>query len=279
VTIAAAAPYLPRAEGRIELAFARRGEVSYARDVYQSGSAKVLLPKVAGPPEAVLINLSGGVTDGDDLAYAVTLEEGAAAVLTTQAAEKIYRSRGLAGRIRSRLDLAPGSMLSWLPQETILYQEGRLDRRLDAELAPGARLLACESLVFGRTARGERVTRGFLQHAWRIHRAGRLLWADTLRLDGDIDALLERPAVLDGGKALATCLYVAEDAQRWLEPVRGWLADLPLRAGVSHLPGLLAMRFIGQSGQAVRTALARLLQRFRSALAGYPVAMPRVWSC
>jgi urease accessory protein len=275
----ASAPALCRAQGRVELLFARRQGRSCARDVYQSGCARVLFPNVPDCPEAVLINTSGGITDGDELSYDVALEAGAEAVITTQAAEKIYRSRGLPGRVRARLRLAAGATLGWLPQETILFDRARLDRRLVAELAPGARLLACESLVFGRTARGERVTDGFIHDSWRIRQESRLIWADAFRVAGDLDAALQRPAVLAGGRALATCLYLAEDAPRWLEPVRGWLTAVPVRAGVSLRPGLLVMRFIGESGQAVRRALGDLLGRLRSALAGHAVAPPRVWSC
>ncbi|HET6470039.1 MAG TPA: urease accessory protein UreD [Geminicoccaceae bacterium] len=277
--VTATAPALCRARGRVELGFARRRERSYARDVYQSGCARVLFPKTPGCPEAVLVNTAGGVTDGDDLAWDVALEAGAEALVTTQAAEKIYRSRGLPGRIATRLRVGAGAMLSWLPQPTILFDRGRLDRRLVAELAPAARLLACESLVFGRTARGERVTDGFIHDSWRVHRNGRLVWADAFSLAGDIDAALRRPAILNGGRALATCLYVAEDAARWLEPVRGWLAAAAVRAGVSLMPGLLVMRFIGDSGRAVQDALGALLDRLRSALAGRELALPRVWSC
>ena len=76
----------------------------------------------------------------------------------------------------------PGAALEWLPQETILFDGARLERRLRAELAEGAALLAAETLVFGRAARGERMRSGALLDAWRLHGPDGLLWADALAL-------------------------------------------------------------------------------------------------
>ena len=53
---------------------------------------------------------------------------------------------------------------------------------MSADVAGSGRLLAVESLVFGRTAMGERYDSGTLHDAWRIRCDERLMWADTLRL-------------------------------------------------------------------------------------------------
>ena len=39
-----------------------------------------------------------------------------------------------------------------------------------AEVAPGARLLAGEIIVFGRRAMGERLTAGLIREAWEVCR-------------------------------------------------------------------------------------------------------------
>src|SRR6185436_8598409 len=114
----------------------------------------------------------------DRLEADITLGEGAAATVTGQAAEKIYRSRGAASRVTSRLRIGAGGALAWLPQESILFDGARLERRLAVDLEGDARFVGCESLVLGRIARGERVTRGAVLDNWRIRLNGRLLWAD-----------------------------------------------------------------------------------------------------
>ena len=59
-------------------------------------------------------------------------------------------------------------------------------------MAADARLLALETLVLGRAARGETVATGAISDQWRIRRGGRLVHAEALRLDGDLAAATAR---------------------------------------------------------------------------------------
>ena len=188
---------LQRARGRAEVAVSRRdGGVRLDR-LFQQGCAKALLPRPGGPaPEVVLINTAGGVTGGDRIDWRLAAGAGAALVATTQAAERVYRSAGGAARIATRLTLGAGARLDWLPQETILFDGARLDRRLEVEMAADARLLALETLVLGRAAMGETVATGAVSDQWRIRRGGRLVHAEALRLDGDLAAATAGAATL-----------------------------------------------------------------------------------
>jgi urease accessory protein len=209
----------------------------------------------------------------------VTVNEQAALTVTTQAAEKIYRSRGGHAEVKSVLRLADSAALAWLPQETILFDGARLMRRIVADLVGSARLLACESLIFGRAARRETLRSGMIHDAWRVSHDGKLIWADGFRLEGDIEGELGRPALLDGRHALATAVYVGHDAGSWLEPVRGWLEVEGVRAGVSHRPGMLVMRLIADAAQHLRGAMSPVLSRLRAEIGAGPQAMPGVWAC
>src|SRR5262249_38278289 len=132
-----------------------------------------------------------GVTDGDTLKMAVEVGAGASAVAATQAAEKIYRAANGANHcaIDVALEVGAGATLDWLPQETIIFLGARLKRRTVATVTPGGWLLACEMVVLGRAASGERFTDGLLLDSWSVRRAdkqgGRLLWTDTLRVEGE----------------------------------------------------------------------------------------------
>lgn len=111
--------------------------------------------------------------------------------------------------MQTRLQIEAGARLDWLPQETIVFDGAALDRRLSVEMAPDARFLLCEPLIFGRAAMGERVTD--LRHADRIdiRRGGKLVWADRLRLFGDAFARLADPAIARGAQAMATVVLAA----------------------------------------------------------------------
>jgi urease accessory protein len=264
-------PLLQRARGRGRIAVrAEDGDTRLAR-LFQEGCGKIRLPRdaMACGLEAVLINLSGGLTGGDRMDWAAEAGPGARLTLTTQACEKVYRARdGVAGQ-RAALTLGADARLDWLPQETILFDGGALSRTLEADLAAGATLLAVEAVVLGRTAMDETVRTGSLHDRWRIRREGRLVFADDLRLDGPIWELAAAPPVLGGGRAFASLLLVSDDAERFLPAVR---AALGACGGASAFDGKLFARLAAPDGFALRQALLPALEALR---AGAP--LPRVW--
>jgi urease accessory protein len=230
------------------------------------------MPRVTGSTlEAVLINTGGGIACGDRFDVEVDAGPGAQLILTTTAAEKAYRSDGATAEMFVRLTLAAGADIAWIPQETIVFDRARLARRFVAEVADNARVLLFDAFVFGRTARGEQVEEGFFEDRWRVRRNGRLVFAETLRLDGPVATLLKRQAVAGGARALATLLYVAPDAEARLDEVRSLLESSAGMAGASAWNGLLAVRFLARDGAELRRDAARFLEGFRGC------ALPRVW--
>jgi urease accessory protein len=226
--------------------------------LHVSGSLKALFPR-APAPQAILVNTAGGLTGGDRMEIAATAGAGSRLVLTTQSAERVYRAAEGCARVRATLSVAAGAALEWLPQETILFDGGALDRALRADLAPDARLLVAEAVVFGRLAMGERVRRADLRDRIEVWRAGRPLWSDALRLDGAVARRLERPALAGGGAAMASLLYVAPDAAARLGPVRGLL---PATGGASlPAPDVLALRIVAADGFQLRAHLVPVLER------------------
>jgi urease accessory protein len=271
---APATPRHQRAVGNARLALKQAGGRTRIADLFQQGTAKLRFPDAAsGALEAVLVNTGGGMTGGDRLGVEVEVGPGASAVVTTQACEKIYRRESGAARVRSRLVLGEGARLDWLPQETILFDGGALDRRLDAELGAGARLLMCEAVLFGRAARGERVVEGALIDRFRIRREGRLVFADALRLDGPIAGDLERAATGAGARAAALVVDCASDAETRVEAARAALAGASCEWGVSGWNGCLVARLLSPDGAALRRDLVTLLVEIGGR------AVPRVWSC
>jgi urease accessory protein len=270
-----AAPSLERARGEVRIAIRAENGVSRPRTLYQSGSAKVRLPRVAAgeAPEAVLLNTAGGLTGGDRLAWRVDVEPGAGAVVTSQAAERIYRRSSGAAEIGTTLTVGAGARLDWLPQETILFDRSALSRRLEADLDGTANLLAVEAFVLGRAAMGESVRSTFVSDAWRIRRGGRLVFADVVRLDGDVARIVTGPATGGGAAAVASLVLVAPDAETKLGVAREALGAGSGESGASAWNGLLVARLVAPSGQALRADLIKLVEALRG------TAMPRVWHC
>jgi urease accessory protein len=269
---------LQRGEGAAEIVFARRGEATALKHLYQRTPCRVLFPdaEIGDPLLAVLLTTSGGLTGGDSIRVDATAMAGASATLSTQAAEKLYRSLGPDTRIDVTLAVEAGAYFEYLPQETILFDGARLARRTHADVAPGGKLLACDMLIFGRAAHDERLTRGRIFDGWRLCCDGELRWADALALEGDIAAQLRAPFTFDGAEAIAFALYVGSNAACLLPFARELAETGNSRGGASVVRGVLLARFLGDPAAAVRADLSRYIRGLRAAL-GWPARLPRVW--
>jgi len=271
-----AASALERAEGSVRLSFRHRGAATALAHHYERGSFKARMPRPEQPgrPLAVLINTAGGLAGGDVLEAHIALEADAAATVTTQAAEKVYRSTGAAARVRVELTLAERARLDWLPQETILFDQARMERDIRVDMAADAEATLVEAIVLGRQAMGEAVRSAHLIDRWRLRRAGRLIYADALRVVEPIAPLAGGRASLGGARAIGTVLHASPLAAERLEPARAALADAGHACGASSWDGILLVRLLAPDGQALRRTLAAVLLVL---CAGRK--LPRPWSC
>ncbi|WOI55736.1 urease accessory protein UreD [Palleronia sp. LCG004] len=261
----------PRSIGQLVVSVAARSGASGLSDLRQSGALKALFPTARGPAvTAVCINTGGGIAGGDRFTVEANAQADASLVLTTQAAERIYRAAGsIAGRMDTRLSVGANGTLDWLPQETILFDGARLRRRLSIEMDPSARFLMVEPVVFGRHARGEVLRAGAFSDRVLLRRGGSEIFRDGCDLSGDIAALMARRAIGGGAGAMALVALAAPDVSAELAALR---AMLPASAGVTMpRPGLLVCRVLAEDGFALRTVLIPVLER----LSGAP--LPPVW--
>lgn len=260
----------PRARGSAQISVIESEGGTRLSGLYQSGSLKVLFPRPRAGLEALLVNTAGGLTGGDRFSLQAKVGPGAHLTLTTQAAERAYRSvPGPAAQVASTVDVSAGGTLNWLPQEMIVFDGAHLSRSLHANLDGDARLLVVEPVVFGRTAMNERVTQASLRDRIEIRRDGTPLCIEALRLNGDVASHLGRSATGAGAGALATVIYAGPDAEAWLGAIR---ADLPASGGASLLAdGCLCLRLLATDGYALRQTLLPILDR----LTGH--TMPVSW--
>ena len=259
---------LERATGRVDLTVSHDG-VARLRE---EGCLKLRFPKHSPQFEAVLINTAGGVAGGDQLAAAITLAPGAAAVATSQAAERVYRARAEDEQADWTTDVAldAGAALDWLPQELILFEGAALRRRLTLRMAADARFTGAEMVVLGRTASGEQVRHLRFDDLLRVERAGTLLLHDATRLT---DAAFRAQASLGGMVGFATLLHVAPDAAARIGALREALPSRDAGA-TSPVPGLVLARILAADGATLRRHVLRALDILRDGR--HP---PRVWQC
>jgi urease accessory protein len=270
---------LARARGRLRIAFHSPAPgVTRLSELAQQSPCRALFPDEDGESLAIIANTAGGVCGDDRMQVRIEMRAGARASVAGQAAEKIYRAIGSPARLSTQLVLEEEARLHWAPQATILFDAARLERRTEIRVVPGARLLAAETLVFGRRAMGEAITFLDLRDDWRIHRGNTLVWADALRLRGSPPEALASPAGLAGAEALSTIVYAGEGADVARDVARQSASACEVAFGATVVNDLMVARVLGSSAR-VRETLVRVLPALRGSALGFEARLPRVWSC
>ena len=270
--------------GGLEIGFdacPRSGRTRLAH-LHQQAPLRALFPLCTGMglPIAVTTSTSGGFAGGDRMDIALSVGAAAAAIGTAQAAEKFYRSTGADTEMAIRLAIEASGWLEWLPQESILFNGARLKRRVDIDMAAEAEILAGDLLVFGRRARGERVSHGLIHDQWRVRIGGALAWADSLFGEGDdLAGALRHPAAFGNAGASALLVHAGPHAAGRLTQVRDLLAasNAPVRCAATCVNGVLLVRWLAEDSIDIRPSFARVWTALRAKARNLSPALPTFW--
>ena len=284
--------------GRLELQIERDGERSLLARRSHVGPLYVQRPFYPEGPGLVhfyVLHPPGGVVGGDRLDVSLSLGAGASALVTTPAAQKLYRSSGAESLIETRLALAKGATLEWLPSETIVFDGARARQRTSIDLADGAGLIAWEISCLGRPASGVRFVRGRVALGLDLRREGVPLLVERLTIEGGSRALDEAWGY--GHKPIAGTLYAvprspglapgapsaaANEPTASLPELLDKLRSLSPGVGTSHsvtlLGDALVLRALGDKLEAVRAVLVQAWELLRPAVIGRKPARPRIWA-
>ena len=235
-----------------------------------SGATKVAFPRCADAVEAIMLNTSGGLTGGDRFDASACAAPDSHLILTTQAAERCYRSHSGAARVNTHLSVGQGASLHWLPQELIVFDGASLDRRLDIEVTDGAEAVLVEPVVFGRRAMGETKVSGTFRDRITLSHNGTPIFWDRINLDGPISSHLDRPAVAGGMTALASALYFGPRAEALLPMIQRAMPDT---GGASLIASnLLTVRLLAEDSFILRRSLMPVLEHLTQ------TSLPKSWS-
>src|SRR3984893_2973358 len=140
----------------------------------------------------------GGLVDGDHIVLEIEIGEDAAAVVSTQASTKIYRSpRGTSAEMRARV--APDGLLVVVPDPVVCFARSRYRQIQRFDLADRSALVLLDWISSGRQAAGERWAFDEYHGQIVVRLDGKLLVHDALALraaDGDLAGRLGRFNVL-----------------------------------------------------------------------------------
>ncbi len=261
-----------RARGEVTISCRSNGLTTTLNKLRQAGSLKCFFPKTCrNELQAVLLNSAGGLTGGDQLIISARVEPQAQLTITSQAAERIYRTLdNHESLIRTELHVSNNAHLNWVPQETILFEGCALRRSLTVTLEETSSLIIIEPIVFGRREMGETLTSISLNDRIEIYRSGQPIFIDVIQMFGDAEEELDKPSVANGARTVTSVTYIASDAEAHLAGIRQLL---PQEAGASLFHSdTLVMRLIAKDSNDMRKWLIPILDRLTQK------GLPKCWS-
>jgi len=231
----------------------------------------------------VLVHPPGGLVGGDTLDIDIEVADGSHGLITTPGASRFYRSEGELALQRTRIRLAAGARLEWLPLEAICYSGCQAENRLGIEVEPGAELIGWDVTALGLPNAGQPFERGsFLQH---IEVPG--IWLERGRIDAADHRLLQSPIGLGGHRCMASLFFVAGSpvarARRdaLLAHARTLLEGSPLAesaGATSPHAEVVVLRVLAPVVEPAMQLLRQVWQAWRGELWQLPAATPRIWS-
>jgi urease accessory protein len=270
--------------GTLALDYRRRDDRTLVHDRHD-GPLRVLksLHPESGVCHSVLVHPPGGIVGGDELAVAITLADGAHALVTTPGATRFYRSAGASAGQSLSVQAAPGSRLEWLPLETIAYSGCEATNRMHFVLAPGAEMIGWDVTALGLPASDQPFVAG--RFTQTIELPGCWLERGTVRAADT--RLLAAPLGWAGRSVLATMWFGAGSALG--EPRRGALLDSareqarahPLNAtagATSPHERVVVLRVLADRVEPAMALLKRVWQAWRPLAWQRPATLPRIWS-
>lgn len=267
-------------QASLHLGFTRRDERTVLSARAHRGPLQVQRPFYPEGPEfchVYLIHPPGGLVGGDELRLDVMVDPGAHAVLTTPAANKLYRSAGANTRQSQHLRVAAGASLEWLPAETIAFDGARSSSFTFVELAQGATFVGWDVTCLGRPACSETLTNGVVRQRLELWQAGKPLFVERSAYDGG-DPILREPWGLGARPVTATLVATTTDdtsaaaVRSAVEPAG---AD---QFGVTWRSGVLICRASTDSTGSARAYLAQAWAVLRPLVLGRAPSYPRIWN-
>ena len=261
--------------GRCVVSHAHEGPLRLLKSLYPEGD---------GICHSVLVHPPSGLVGGDTLDIAVTVGEGAHALVTTPGATRFYRSpTGALATQRVQASLGDGARLEWLPLEAIAYPGCEALNEARFTLAPTAELFAWDITALGLPGAGQPYASGRFQQHLEIPG----VWLERGLLDAEDELLMDGDLGLAGHRCLGTLVFAAGAAiergrrEQALDAIRALIEADPLRltAGATAAQdGVLVVRALGPVVEPVSLLLRRCWATWRQVLWGLDGTSPRLWA-
>jgi len=212
-----------------------------------------------------VVNPTAGVLTGDRLVSEIVVGSGAAVLVTSPSATRIFTMAEGEATSRQQLTVASGGWLEIMPEPLVLHKGSRFRQQTEITLATGAELFFADLLMPGRIARGETWAWEKLCLELTLRVGGELILRERLDQSGpELKALAELAGAGEGA-CFANLVFVSSRlgvATGWREALVG-LHGEGVWAGLSQLRGKAggwSLKLIAPDNVALRKTLKRVRQ-------------------
>ncbi len=270
---------------RLQLDYSRENARTVARFEH-NGPLRILqslYPEGDSICHNVMVHPPGGLVGGDTLDITATVAPGAHGLLTTPGATRFYRSTGELALQRTRLSVADGARLEWLPLEALCYNACNAENHLTLNLAPGAECMGWDVTALGLPhAKQPFETGRFVQH---LEVPG--LWLERGAINAADHRLMQSPLGLAGHRCMASLFFAAgtpldrtrRDAA--LDAARAVMDAHPLKAtagATSPNAQMVVLRVLAPQVEPAMQLLKAVRVAWREVMWGMTGEAPRIWA-
>jgi urease accessory protein len=247
-----------RADGRTALAAQSFRAPYHLSKPYWDAEAETLLVQVVNP--------TAGILEGDSLESDIAVGQGAALLVTTPSASRVFKMRDGSAECRQQFTVEKGAWLEVWPEPLVPHRGCRYRQTTKVQVQPGGGLFFVDLLMPGRIAhRDEAWVWDRLCLETEVRLAGEVILRERLDMGG---AELKALAALAGSGPKAcfgNAVLVAEGDAAWLPEVAALHGD-GVWLGVSALRrGGWSVKFVASDSIRLRATFKRV----RQILAGY----------
>ena len=225
-----------------------------------------------------LLHPPGGLVSGDALGIDVSVASNAHTLVTTPAAAKLYKadSNGVAWGQHTKLNVASGGTLEYLPQETLAFNGSKGEQTTTIELETGAKCLGWEVLALGRPVGNLPFITGHLEQRFSLSVDGKPAWLERQILD-PTHARFEGKWGQGGATVQATLWVVGLDNEAGaIEVIREQLPESKNWA-ITRRRGVVLLRYLGNERNEAWKICQSAWEILRPLLTGQSAVVPRIW--
>lgn len=224
-----------------ELTIYQTQEQSKTKIAYFSGIAKLaraLYLDTDHVPCYYLMQLGGGYVENEKFRTGIHIEENARAIVTTQAATKVYKcENGLPSYQRNEIIVDDNAVLEFISDNVILYKDAMFKQDTTIKVKSTSTLVYTEGLTSGWSPDGKKFQYSTVQMRLRLYVDDKPMMLDNLKLDTKDDDM-ESLGFFEEYSNYSSLIVVDESVNtKLIEKLREIVdeIDLDVKVGITKL--------------------------------------------